>query len=906
MHDMFTSSAAATTVVSQTGAAREAPATARALYRGLYLLFVKGSVPATLVTIFLCFLGLQFSGRQWLLLTPQIPPYVAVYIVPELLLIRRYLRPLGEVWDLLNAGAAVPRARVSDSLVRALNLPYYAFLRVTLVRGSLGALVSFCSLYVSNLFWHGGFAPWQMVMFPALVGLFACPIYAAVEYFVAARHMVPVVERLWRYCTDLEKADQRRLIAVRLKSKLLYLGLFITAVPMLFIAFTVEFKVDQMLRSQGVDAYPLELPLWAWIGGALTVAISAAVAMSLLTAQEVSRSAARLIAGMNEVERGNLEIDLKVLDTDEYADLTRGFNLMTDGLREEVRILEVAQDLAGELHLDVLIGRIMSAAAELLDAERSTLFVYDPERRQLWSKFGVGLQSLEIRFEYNSGIAGAVFGSGRAENIVDPYRDPRFNPEVDRRTGFRTRSILCMPIVNKKGERLGVTQVLNKREGSFTLRDEQRLRAFTAQIAVALENAQLFNEVLSVKNYNENILASTTNGVVTLDNGGRVVTANGAALRMLGRDAANTLNRYETEMFGEVNGWVLRSVERVRQSGSADFAADAELAHANGTLSSVNLTATPLKDASGQAIGVILSFEDQTREKRVRSTMARYMSKEVADQLLEAGEAMLGGQMQRSTILFADIRNFTTIAETLGARGTVALLNEYFEEMVEAIFQYGGVLDKYIGDAMMALFGVPFQGARDADNAVAVANAMLRRLSMLNGRRTAAGLPAIEIGIGIATGDVVVGNIGSPRRMEYTVIGDSVNLASRLEGATKAYRVKVLLSQATAESLTVPTPLREIDLLRVKGKDQPVTVYEALGHCDDSVFPNLDACLAAYAEGLRAYRLRAWREAAEAFQAALALHPGDEPSRIYLERCNNYAVNPPPAHWDGVSTLHSK
>jgi adenylate cyclase len=608
---------------------------------------------------------------------------------------------------------------------------------------------------------------------------------------------------------------------------------------------------------------------------------------------------------MNEVERGNLDVDLKVLDTDEYADLTRGFNLMTDGLREEVRILEVAQDLAGELKLDVLISRIMGAATELLDAERSTLFVYDAERHQLWSRFGVGLQAQEIRIPAHAGIAGAVFSSGLGENVGDPYADPRFNTDIDQRTGFRTRSILCMPIISKTGERLGVTEVLNKREGPFTIKDEQRLRAFTAQIAVALENAQLFDEVLSVKRYNENILASTSNGVVTLDNAHRVVTANRAALRLLGLEAAVVLQRPAAEVFGEANAWVLKSVERVGQSGRADFAPDAALLHPDGTTASINLTATPLKNTEGQAIGVLLTFEDQTLEKRLRSTMARHMSKEVADRLLEAGAEVLGGQLQRSTILFSDVRDFTTISEALGAQETVGLLNEYFEEMYEAIDQYGGLLDKFIGDAIMALFGVPFSGARDADNAVAVANAMLRRLGGLNQRRVAAGRPPIDIGIGIATGDVVVGNIGSLRRMEYTVIGDSVNLASRLEGATKQYHVKILLSQGTVEALTVPTPLREIDRIRVKGKHEPVSVYEALGHCADS-FPSLDACLAAYAEGLRAYRLRAWQEAGEAFRAALALNPGDHPSQMYLERCRSYAAQPPPPDWDGVWTLKSK
>jgi len=894
---------AAVLAAQQAGVADATPVSERALYRGLLWLFVKGSIPAVLGTITLCFLGLQFSALQWLKLVPQIPPYVTLFIGPELWLIHRYYKPLGAVWRRLEQGMATPQAEISQALVRALNLPYYAFLRVTLVRGILGATVSLSSLLVTNWLWHGGFALWQIIMFPSLVLLFACPIYGAIEYFVAARHMAPVVEYLWQHCPELARADQRRLIAVRLKSKLLYLCLFITALPLLFIAITVLFKVDQMLRSQGVAvSFGLMWPLWGWISGALAVTIAGAVAMAILTAQEVSRSAARLIAGMNEVERGNLDVDLKVLDTDEYADLTRGFNLMTDGLREEVRILEVAQDLAGELKLDVLIGRIMGAATELLDAERSTLFVYDADKRQLWSRYGSGLQALEIRIPAGAGIAGAVFSSGLGENVTDPYGDPRFNPEIDQRTGFRTRSILCMPIVNKNGERLGVTEVLNKRDGGFTVKDEQRLRAFTAQIAVALENAQLFDEVLSVKRYNENILASTTNGVVTLDHARRVVTANGAALRMLGREAAATLHRPAAQAFGEDNEWVLRSVDRVQHEGRADFTANAVLKHPDGSAASVNLNAMPLRNVEGQAIGVILTFEDQTREKR----LARYMSKEIVDKLLASGEAVLGGQLQRGTILFSDVRGFTGAAEALGPRETVALLNEYFEEMVEVIEQYGGVLDKYIGDAIMALFGVPIQGARDADNAVAVANAMLRRLAALNHRRAASGKAPIEIGVGIATGDVVAGSIGSPRRMEYTVIGDSVNLASRLEGATKQYGVKVLLAQATAEALSVPTPLREIDLLRVKGKDQPVTVYEALGHYDESGFPNLEACLAAYAEGLRAFRVRAWREAAQAFEAALALNPADQPSALYLQRSRDFLLLPPPADWDGVWTLDRK
>ena len=191
----------------------------------------------------------------------------------------------------------------------------------------------------------------------------------------------------------------------------------------------------------------------------------------------------------------------------------------------------------------------------------------------------------------------------------------------------------------------------------------------------------------------------------------------------------------------------------------------------------------------------------------------------------------MGGKTQTVSILFSDVRNFTGVSEALGARETVSLLNEYFGVMVEVVTRHGGILDKYIGDAIMALFGAPFAKPEDADHALAVGNGMLVTLRELNGRRSAQGKQPIDIGVGIATGEVVLGNIGSPSRMEYTVIGDKVNLASRLEGANKYYHSKILLDETTVQSLTNghANCLREIDLLRVKGKDRPVAVYESFG-----------------------------------------------------------------------------
>jgi adenylate cyclase len=632
-----------------------------------------------------------------------------------------------------------------------------------------------------------------------------------------------------------------------------------------------------------------------------------ALAMAVLTANEVSRSAARMIDAMRRVESGRLEeARLDVISTDEYADLFRGFDLMLDALREEQRILEVSHDLAGELQLDVLIGRIMTTATELLGAERSTLFVYDSKTDELFSRYAEGIDTREIRIPSHQGIAGAVFTTGQLENIADPYADPRFNPEVDRRTGFRTRNILCMPIANKAGARIGVTQVLNKKGSAFRAKDEARLRAFSAQIAVCLENAQLFDDVLNMKNYNESILKSTSNGIVTLDAGQRIVTANDAALVLLHANRDALVGRPANDVFSGANAWIAGSLAKTEQTGETTLAVDAQIARTDGESFSVNLTAMPLIDIAEERIGSMLVLEDITEEKRVRSTMARYMSMVVADQLLAAGEAELGGKDQKISILFSDVRSFTTISESLGARETVSMLNEYFTEMVDVIFQHGGILDKYIGDAIMALFGAPFNGPEDADNALAVANDMMVRLAALNLKRGGAGKKPLEIGIGISTGDVVVGNIGSAKRMEYTVIGDSVNLASRLEGVNKYYGSKILLSEYTVRELKRPSLLREVDLMRVKGKDRPVAVYESLGYRQSDLSRGLGAMMEAYARGLAAYRARDWRAAMTGFEAALAADPADGISAMYLERCRIYADEPPAADWDGVWILKDK
>ncbi len=581
----------------------------------------------------------------------------------------------------------------------------------------------------------------------------------------------------------------------------------------------------------------------------------------------------------------------------------RMFERVERAQREEALLLDVVSSITSEILLDPLLEKILAAATQLLGADRGALFIHDPATGELWSRVVEGEVSREIRFPANAGIAGECFTTGARINIDDAYADPRFNPDVDKGTGYRTRNILCMPITTKGGNKVGVMEILNKKKGPFTAADQRRLAALCAQAAVSIEKAQLFEDVSNSRNYNESILRSMSNGVLTLDAGNTISKVNPSALRILQRAEQDTVSRKVGEVFDGPNSWVTHSLEKVLRTGRIDSTVDSDLVLGDRRAVSVNMTAVPLQDAHDDPIGSMLIMEDITREKRLRNTMSRYMSKAVMDELLEGGDAVLGGASREVSVLFSDIRGFTALSERLGPRETVAMLNDYFTDMVDIVFAHNGILDKYIGDMIMAVFGSVRTSRNDAENAVTVGSRMMMALRELNARRTPAGHEPIAIGIGISTGSVVAGSIGSPKRLEYTVIGDRVNLAERLQNANKYYGSDVLVCETTVARLGRPVRLRELDLIRVRGRQAPVSISEVLEHHTAQSFPRMDEVLFTFAEAVGHYRNRSWQRAEALFRQALAACPGDRPSRIYLERCAIYRDNPPPEDWDGVWTL---
>lgn len=617
-----------------------------------------------------------------------------------------------------------------------------------------------------------------------------------------------------------------------------------------------------------------------------------------------------VIQSINRQHGSFTPVDLHLISTiaTQVAIVVQGFQTveyLNAARAKELEFINIVSETTSMLELGPLLQKVMGEATRMLQAERSTLFLNNEKSAELWSQVGQGLDTIEIHFPNHLGIAGAVFTSGDTINIPYAYADLRFNPAFDKSTGFFTRSILCVPVINKQGKTIGVTQVLNKIGGIFDEEDESRLKAFTAQISIGLENAKLFDDVQNMKNYNESMLESMSNGVLTLDADLNVVTINKAGQVILNHQNDQLIGQPTTALFKEDNQWLSDKINETRENDEIENFLDIEMDFGQG-IKSLNLSIQSLKDKENKRLGKMLLFEDISTEKRIKATMSRYVDPQLTDQLMADGGDILGGQNSEATILFSDIRGFTSIAESLGPQETVSLLNEYFTLMVDCIQHEGGMLDKFIGDAIMAAFGMPVSHNDDPDRAVRTAIEMIQALKQFNLDNKAKGKSPIDIGIGINTDIVVSGNIGSRKRMDFTVIGDGVNLASRLESACKQYAAHILISENTYKNLRGTYLTREIDRVVVKGQSVPVSIYEVLEYHDEVSFPHAMEVIGHFKDGIKKYRLGLWDKAIEAFTQVLKLHEGDKVSQIYIERCQYFQQQPPGDDWDGVWRMTSK
>jgi len=299
------------------------------------------------------------------------------------------------------------------------------------------------------------------------------------------------------------------------------------------------------------------------------------------------------------------------------------------------------------------------------------------------------------------------------------------------------------------------------------------------------------------------------------------------------------------------------------------------------------------------------TFEEKER-RFIKEAFGQYLAPAIVKQLMEDPSMLkLGGEKKVLTAFFSDIEGFATISENLSPEEMVELLNLYLTEMTNIVLKYEGTVDKFVGDAIIAFFGAPISLEDHARRSCFAALDMQRRLDKLRKQWREKGNPELRMRVGINTGEIVVGNMGSLTRMDYTMMGDSVNLASRLEGANKQYHTYTTISESTYEQAKDDIEARELDSIRVVGKIQPVKIYELLGRTGE-IEPAINSILPLYNEGLRHYKNRRWNAGAKSFEKLLSINVDDGPSLTYFERCIAFSNNPPPEDWDGIFGMTGK
>jgi adenylate cyclase len=317
----------------------------------------------------------------------------------------------------------------------------------------------------------------------------------------------------------------------------------------------------------------------------------------------------------------------------------------------------------------------------------------------------------------------------------------------------------------------------------------------------------------------------------------------------------------------------------------------------------------PLVGIGGAFLAAIVYryLDEEKQKRRIKGMFANYTSASVVDELLKNPAMLkLGGERKFATAFFSDIKNFTTVSEKLSPEDLVTQLNEYLAAMTDIVLRYEGYLDKYEGDAIVAVFGVPVARDDHAASACFAALDMQEALHGLHEKWQQKNRPLLEVRIGLNSGPMIAGNIGGKERFDYTVIGDSVNLASRLEGANKMYGTGIMISEDTYELVKDFVYARELDFIRVKGKTQPVRVYELISKRDRPLSAEWQNVIEEFARGLEFYRRKEWVEAVKAFQRVQTTRAEDGPTQELLRRCEIFLQSPRPKEWDGVFEMRTK
>ncbi len=515
---------------------------------------------------------------------------------------------------------------------------------------------------------------------------------------------------------------------------------------------------------------------------------------------------------------------------------------ITSQLREHenlTALYNVSQIVNSTLDLSEVLNLTMDLIIQVTGAERGFLMLIDEEAGGLAFRVARNMDRETIAgssFDISRSIVDKVAQEGRPILTTNAQSDPRFSAQASV-VSYSLRSILCVPL-RVKGKITGVIYADNRiKTGLFTEGDRRLLAAIADQAAVAIENARLFenvmrnlSEITNMKNLMDNIFASIASGVITTDIRDNITLCNPAAESILGVRADGSIGRAYQQVFPAVSRTPLpRLVEEVKRHRERyiGYEVDVDLPERGRVNLSMNLST--LRDVQDATLGVAIVVDDLTEKKRFereRAMIKRYLPSQLVDSLPDGlSELRLRGERQQITTLFADIRGFSTFSEKSNPEKVVEVINQYFALALTAVEQQEGIVDKYLGDAVMAHFNTPLRPVvGHAWRAVLAAwdfkQAIEQHLQQVPDE------DKLAVGIGINTGEPVVGNVGAEDRMEYTAIGDAVNLAKRLQESARGGQI--LLSNPTYELVKEKVEVRALDPIQVKGRQAQEQVYELL------------------------------------------------------------------------------
>lgn len=504
---------------------------------------------------------------------------------------------------------------------------------------------------------------------------------------------------------------------------------------------------------------------------------------------------------------------------------------------KERRQLKALQDIGAAinstLNLNEALRIIMDTIIMLTEAERAILLLRDEETDELEVQVARNIDRETLRstsFEISRSIVQSVAESGEPVVTMNAQADPRFSAQ-ESIISYNLRSILCVPLKIKETI-TGVVYADNRvATGIFRDADRDLLAAFANQAAVAIENARLFqqirqhlDEITEMKELMDNVFKSIASGVITIDETDRIALFNQAAERILDVEADSVLHNAYSQLLSLLDLPVQPIIEQVKANGGTQNTEVDVLVNTRPGVTTLNMTLSPLRDMRENTLGVAMVLNDVSETKRLES-VRRYLPPELVDQVRDL-DAAQRPQRRHMTVLFADVRGFSTFSENLDPEELIQIINGYFTEAVHAITHYQGLTDKFMGDAVMALYNTPLNPQDDhVERAVRTALMIRENLTAYHAR-----LPEerrLHFGFGIHSGDAVVGNVGSNLRKDYSAIGDAVNLAKRIQEVAEPDQI--LISEGVYEKVREWVTVESLPPTKVKGRQALEQIYKLTG-----------------------------------------------------------------------------